>query len=224
MLTTTLIAAGALIFFVGWALRSRPVITGTPVPPPYQRITAVHVGPGDRLCNASVALDPATRQAVFLVAPGRRKGPALHISVVAPGYRATARAPGGYTGPAAIPFALPAPDRSDFATVCLRTEGSAIVALQGTLEDRLPSRTRTTLNGHPIGPRVALVLNEGRARSLISRPGRLADHISAFAPGFVNHATLALLGLLVILGIPAGVVLAVREALRPPPLPSDEPR
>jgi hypothetical protein len=160
-----------------------------------------------------VAFDPATRAATILTDKGTRNGPPLRVTATAPGYRSTAFVPGGYGGFASLQATLDAPPRSAIGEVCVENEGRRRVGLQGTEEGRIQNRSATTVDGRELRQKLTLLLGEGRARSLADRPGEVLDRMAAFKPPILGSAVLAVIGLLILAGVPAAVVYAIARSI-----------
>ena len=64
-----------------------------------------------------------------------------------------------------------------------------------------------------------LIVLEGESRSLLSLVPSMAERAALWRPGFVDAWTYAVLGLLVLLGVPVALALALRSAAsqEPPP-------
>jgi hypothetical protein len=219
--TPLVAAAGALLVFlvaaVAWGIpylqRDREAYSGTPTPPPYERVTPIALQPGDEACTSSVALETSTTVVRLLAAKATVPDVPLRVTVRAPGYRG-AGVDADYAGTDPIDVTIPAPPESVLATICVRNTGDHIARLQGTVEPRIQSRPRTTLDGEEIEPRMSVLLLEGAPQSIADRPGDIVRHVAAFEPGIIGKVSLWVLAVLVLLGVPAGVAYAVGRSLR----------
>ena len=77
----------------------------------------------------------------------------------------------------------------------------------------IQNRATTSVDGEPVLPKLTLLLTEGIDRSLADRPSEILDRIAAFKPPFVGSVSLAILALLVLVGVPAGVLYAIWRGL-----------
>jgi len=204
-----LIVLALLVWGLPWLTKDRPDVTGTPTPPAFNTVTPIRLGPGSTACERSVAFSPQTRALTILADKQPGPTPPLRVVARAPGYRAAATIPGGYAGLAPLTASVPAPPRSVLGEVCVENAGRRRVALQGTTEGRIQNRAITSVDGEDTPVKMTLLLTEGVERSLADRPGEIFDRIAAYKPPFVGTVSLAILALLVLLGVPAGVLYAV---------------
>lgn len=203
------VAAGVALLGGHWAGKSREALTATPVPRPFNRISDLVLAPGAEACQRQVALDPAAGRALLFAGLRLRAAPRLTVSVRGGGYRARTVIPGGYPAGALLVAPLPPPPRPLLASLCVRNTGARAATLQGSSEQRLSAAPATRVDGRPVGARMTLLIVEGRDRTIASRWGAILDHVAAFRPAWVSRATLALLALLVVAGVPLLVVGAL---------------
>lgn len=213
-------AISALLFVIvlvavvlPWWTSDRRATTATPTPPPYQTITPIVLKPGQQACESLVALETIMRTATLISAESQTDGPPLQLTARADGYTATGKVDGGYGGYAHLTAALDPPPEDAIGEVCVRNVGDRRALLQGTVEPRTWTRSQTTLDGEPSEARMTLLLGQGEDRSLADRPGQILDRIAAFKPPIVGSFSLGLLALLVLLGVPAAVVLAIARGI-----------
>jgi hypothetical protein len=210
LLSGALIAIALLAWGIPWLTRERTDTTSTPTPPPFQSIAPIVLKPGQQACESLVALSPDTRVATVLAAKFTGQGPPLRVTASAPGYRARADIAGGYRGLGSMQATLERPPpRNAIGTICVRNAGHRPVPLQGTTEGRIQNRSATSVDGKVIPAKMTLLLTEAQPRSLADRPGQILERIAAFKPPIVGSVSLSILALLVLLGVPAGVVYAV---------------
>jgi hypothetical protein len=208
-----LMAVALLGWGIPWLTKQRQDTTSTPTPPPFAAIAPIALKGGSVVCEDQVALSPQTGAAVVLSARFTGDGPPLRVVASAPGYEGDATVPAGYRADQALRVALPAPPRNAIGTVCIRNTGRRAIALQGTTEGRIQNRSTTSVDDKVITAKLSLVLTESRDRSLADRPGEVLDRVAAFKPPYVGRVSLALLALLVLLGVPAGVLYAIARGL-----------
>lgn len=222
---TIAIACMALVFVVALyalaqlATNRRDDITAVATPPPELEATPVTLEPGQELCEDDVALDTSAQVIRFYSGSPTPDVPRLRVTVEGDGYRAEALSPetgqagGGADG--IYDTRIPRPDRSTMTTVCVRSASDDQAAiLAGSEEDRIHSRSRATVDGRPIEPRVALVVLAGGPRSPLSQAQTVLERAAAFQPAPIGWVLLGL-GLVVIgLGVPALAVYAVLKSLR----------
>lgn len=204
-----LLLVAALVWGIPWLTKSREDRTSTPTPPPFATITPIVLEPGEQACENLVALSPDTRQVTVLSARFEGKGPRLQVVASAPGYRGIGEIAAGYDGLQSLPAAIPAPPRNAIGRVCVRNTGDSPAQLQGTTEGRIQNRSATSVDGKEIEAKLSLLLSEGVNRSIADRPGDILEHLSAFKPPIIGSVSLVILGLLVLLLVPAGMLYAI---------------
>jgi hypothetical protein len=208
-----LIVLALLVWGIPWLTRDRADVTSTPTPPAFSAVTPIELEPGARACESQVAFSPKTRSLVVLAAKQDGPTPSLRIAARAPGYRAGATIPGGYESLASLTASVAPPAGSVLGEVCVENTGRRTAIIQGTTEGRIQNRAVTTVDGEPIEAKMSLILTEGVNRSLADRPGEILDRIAAFKPPFVGSVSLAIFALLVLVGVPAGVLYAIWRGL-----------
>jgi len=208
-LAAVLIVGALLVWGIPWLTKPRPDMTSTPTPPPFATITPVLLEPGARACEDEVALSTDTRTVIVLSARFEGTGPPLRVEATAPGYRGRGEVAAGYHGLEGLPATIPAPPRDAIGTVCVENAGRRPALLQGTIEGRIQNRSATSIDDTVIPQKLSLLLSTGQDRSIADRIGQTLDRIAAFKPPVLAPAVLAILALLVLVGVPAGVVYAV---------------
>jgi hypothetical protein len=198
----------------------RDAITAVATPAPLHDMTPITLKPGQRVCQDAVALSPQTRVVRIYSGAPTPQVPQLRLTIRGEGYAADVRSPPGVgpgTGSDGIyDTRIPAPARSALTTVCVQTAqaGGQSAMLAGSLEDRVRSRSRTTVDGRPWKTKLGIVLLSGAPVSAASHPREVLERAAAFDPPLIGWFTLALLGLVTVLGVPALAVWAVLRALR----------
>jgi hypothetical protein len=214
-------AAGAALAFlvaaIAWGIpfldRDREAHTGTPTPPPYAEVTPIVLKPGEVACLDSVAVEPSTR-VVRLLAASQPVGVPLRVTARGDGWRSESTTSDAYGGTDPIHAPLSPPPHALLAKVCVENVGERRVRLQGTIEARVQSRSRTAIDGEPIEPRMSLILLEEAPAPIVDRIGTILDHVAAFDPPFIGSFSVALLLALLVAGVPAAVVFALWRSLR----------
>lgn len=198
----------------------RDAITAVATPAPLHTMTPITLKPGQRACQNAVALAPETRVIRIYSGAPTPTVPQLRLTVDGDGYHADVRSPGGAgpgTGSDGIyDTRIPAPTHSALVTVCVQTAtaGAGNAMLAGSAEDRVRSRSITTVDGRRSDAKLGLILLSGAQVSVLSHPKQVLEHAAAFNPPFVGWFSLALLGLLTAIGVPAAAVFAALRALR----------
>jgi hypothetical protein len=206
----------AAILFVPWATKDRGVIASTPVPPPLFSVTSIPLKPGQTACMNQVTFDPLSQVAEIGVGTGGKPGPPLMATLSGPGYRSVARVPAGYTdknGPA-LRFDVQPPAHALLGRMCIRNAGTSEMSLNGTNEFRTSGRPALSVDGAAQAVDARLAFYARKPASYAGRVGPIFGHASTFTPGFLSQGVLILLGLLALIGIPAGAFAALAVAAR----------
>jgi hypothetical protein len=197
----------------------RDAITAVATPAPLHDMTPITLKPGQKACENAVALSPDTRVVRIYSGSPTPTVPQLRLTLRGDGYAADVRSPGGVgpgTGSDGIyDTRIPAPTHSALVTVCVRTAtaGAGDAMLAGSREDRVRSRSITTVDGRRSETKLGMILLAGGSVSTLSHPKQVLQRAAAFDPPFVGWFSLALLGLVTVLGVPALAVWAVLRAL-----------
>jgi hypothetical protein len=197
--------AGAAIF-LRFLTRDRDVIASTPSPRPVFTVTYVPLDPGRRLCIGDVTIPHDARRLRFAVRTYGRPGPALHVALAG----RTVAVSAGYPDGAQIDVPMTPPERTQLGSVCLRSEGR--VALVGSTEERTQSRPQSRLDGRPVAADSYLAFGQGRSASALRETPQIIGRMSAFKPGIAGPWLLWPLLVLVVAGMPAGIVWALLRA------------
>jgi hypothetical protein len=197
----------------------RDAITAVGTPAPLHTTTPLTLKPGQEACQDRIALSPDTRVIRIYSASPVPTVPQLRLSVHGDGYDADVRSPGGVgpgTGSDGVyDTRIPAPRRSAIVTVCVQTAtgGAGDAILAGSREDRVRTRSTTKVDGRTSETKLGVVLLSGGQVSALSHPKQVLQRAAAFNPPFVGWFSLALLGLITVVGVPALAVWAVLRAL-----------
>src|SRR5439155_21026411 len=127
----------------------------------------------------------------------------LVLSAAAPGYRARATAR-PRTPRVRAPIAPPA--RSTIGRLCIANAGRRAIALAGTAERGTASRPVVSVNGAPIVPDIAVSLYRRAPSSYLIRATDILRHASTYTWGVLGPPALAALAVLLLAGVPAGVM------------------
>jgi hypothetical protein len=203
----------AAALFVPFLARGRTLIASTPSPRPLFSVSFAALPPGGRLCASDVTIPHDARVLHVQARTFGRPGPALAVTLSAPGYAARARVAAGYPDETtlAVPFRPPA--LTTLGRVCVGRAAAAPLALVASGEPRTQSRPRNTVDGRPVGVDAYLAFTTGRTGSAISQTPAIVGRMAAFRPGVVGPWLLWPLLVLTVLGVPAGVAWALRRAL-----------
>jgi hypothetical protein len=168
---------------------------GVPSPPPLQ-FTSIDQVPGHgRACMTDLALTPQSEKMQFQVGTFRKRGPALTVTINAPGYSSRSRVPAGFEDNAILELGIKPPPSSRLVTLCIRNDGKRKVALYASA-DRAKSRVNVFVNGKQVEATPWLIFGEAEPRTIWQRLPLTFDRVAIFR-GFLGHPwlvwTLALL-------------------------------
>jgi hypothetical protein len=210
-------ALGALaaVSFGHFLLVKRDLVASTPSPRPLFQVTDIRLPPQRQLCITDVTIPHAASRLRVQVRTFGRPGPALDVTLRAPGYRERLTVPAGYPDLQVTSAPMTPPRTDSLGEVCLRHGGSSAVALAGTAEDRTRSRPKGALDGRPESADAYLAFYEAGRASALSRTGAIVAHMGAFRPGTIGPWLMWPLLVLVLVGVPGGVLWAIFRAVRP---------
>jgi hypothetical protein len=208
---TVCVLAGVLC--LRFLTADRDVVAATPSPRPIFVVTYVPIPPGERLCLSDVTIPDDARRLRVKVRTYSRPGPGLDVALRGRGYTQALAVAGGYRDGAVIDAPMRPPPEARLGQVCLRQDGTRPVALVGTTEERTLSRPEGAIDGKPIPADTYLAFYEAGSASALHETGAIVDRMSAFRPGIVGPWLLWPLLVLVVLGVPCGVVWAALRAV-----------
>jgi hypothetical protein len=99
-------------------------------------------------------------------------------------------------------------------TACVANDGSQPVTIWGTI-DAASGDTTGRQDGKPIGADMAVVLERREERSLLALAPEMAVRASLFRARWLSPVAYGVLALLVLVGVPALLLGALRSAARP---------
>jgi hypothetical protein len=223
------IVAGLVVLVVGFAAmasgyltRERDRLTVTPQPPAVEAPRTLALPGRGQACMNLVALDRRSEEARIRPTMEGRAVP-LEITISGEGYRARGRAAPDYRSGAIVGLPVKPPSRSLVATVCIHNLGRRAVALAAVV-DRRRSRSAVTVNGTPAAPGFVIQFAERRPVSVLHRLPDSVQRMAVLRPGWVGSATLWVLLVLFVAGVPALSLWAFARAARAdePPPPASE--
>jgi hypothetical protein len=99
-------------------------------------------------------------------------------------------------------------------SACIANAGSQPVTIWGTI-DAASGDTTAQVDGKPIGADMAVVLERRTERSLLALAPEMAERASLFRARWLSPVAYGVLALLVLVGVPALLLGALRSAARP---------
>jgi hypothetical protein len=203
------------VSFLHFLVVKRELVASTPSPRPLFEVTDVRLPPQRQLCITDVTIPHDAGRLRVQVRTFGRPGPALDVTLRAPGYSERLTVPAGYPDLQVTSAPMRPPRTDSLGEVCLRHGGANAIALAGSAEDRTRSRPQGVLDGRPERADAYLAFDEAGRASALSRTGAIVAHMSAFRPGIVGPWLLWPLLVLVVVGVPAGVLWAIFRAVSP---------
>jgi hypothetical protein len=142
-----------------------------------------------------------------------RPGPAVELSVQTSDRRTIARGriAGGYGDNSRPPIELGRVTDRGPLRVCLRNAGRGPVGVYGAADAAARAST-AMLDGQPIRADLDLVFERDHARSVASLVPAILSRASLFRASWLGSWAYVLLGLVVLLGVPALLAIALRDA------------
>jgi hypothetical protein len=220
VLVTVLAAAaillGALLWFRPYVTKKQVSVSSVPAPNALTATTSYQLAPGEQACMTAVAVEPNSLAAQFELhpaTPSPKGGPPVALVLSAPGYRSVSQLAGGYPGGLATLPVTP-PKHSLLATACFVDHGDTDVVLLGSAEARTISRSGTSVGGVSVVGDVALTLFDTHPSSLLAQAGTIFGHASNLTDHLIPVWLIWILAVLVLFGVPAGILAAFYTALR----------
>jgi hypothetical protein len=207
--------AGALHWWEPFLTQERVVVTSTPSPGPTGPAFDIPLAPGSRACVAPVAIDRATGQAQFTLAPTTQPV-TLAVEATAPGYRSRREVRIEHNAKAqSVSAPLSAPSRNVKGDICVRNAGPSRVALAGTNNPVWIGVARTSIDGRELQAQaIALNLLESRRQSLIDRLGTVVHRAVDFTDNLMPFWLAWLLVVALVIGTPFAIFAAFWASLR----------
>ena len=214
LLVGALVLVAAVVLTIGWAGRSREFVASSPQPSPLFETRFVTVGSGEELCLQDVTAVPGALLAQLRVSINGREPVPLTLRMFGSGgYFALARIPPTYRDDDVLNVPIDGPARPVHARACVRNDGRHAVAFYAA-PDASPTLAaeidRSNVDDNPV-----LRLLEAERGTIGGHAARIAEQVTVFRPPFVGAWLVWLLALLVVVGLPALVTLALWRALRP---------
>lgn len=211
-----LLLAATAWLVVGWLNEARPFVASVPQPSPLVSTPVIPVKPGNSVCIDSAVVTPRSEVATFRIGTRRRPGVDLSTSLRGPGYESRDRIPGrAWKDNDLLQVDLRRPERPVEATFCVRNDGRRTVDFYGA-DDRSKTMAITRVAGRRVVPNLQLAFIEREPATLGRRVGDIAEELSTFRPGVVTPATVWIVAILTVVGLPLLLILAMWRAVREP--------
>jgi hypothetical protein len=209
------VAAGGLLALAVVAASDSRALAFTLGVPPTQ--VGAELRPGQTACQAPVVVPSAFSRVRFQVGTYRRRGEPLEV-VVRSLRSGTAvgqgRLRGGYpdVSKPAVGVGRVAPEEE--VEVCIRNTGNSKAALYGGVTAAAPG-TDARVAGAETGTDLTLLFERAEPRSMLATVPDVFRRASVFRPGWAGSWTFWVLALLLGVGVPALLALALARAHTP---------
>ncbi|HLH13623.1 MAG TPA: hypothetical protein VKV16_02455 [Solirubrobacteraceae bacterium] len=221
-------AAGGAIVLVVLALtlvlpyldQKRRVATEVPQPSPLFSVALVEIPATQQACSEEIGLLPGAQVAQMRIGTYGKPAVALTVTYAASGYRESVPVPPRYVNNGLLEVPFTGPGRPLAGSVCVRNDGTHMVALYASA-DRTKSRSTTTVDGRLWPANFDLSFFAARRHSLIGQAAEIVRRLRLFH-AHVGVGLLWALAFLFVSGVPLASVLVVALAARAPRRPSSE--
>jgi hypothetical protein len=189
---------------------NRPQNVGTPVPTALFNLPLLSLKGHDTACLLDVSIPTDAERASFTPKSYGKPGPPLTVEMSGPsGYRSVTRVPAGWVDGVTQHVAVQPPEQSLRGSFCLRNDGRRPIALNAI--DR-PATPTQQVNGVFTTTQMSLSFERAQEASLLHRIPELMRRASYFTwPGVWF---LYVIAVLVLVGVPLGIVYAFASVLR----------
>jgi hypothetical protein len=171
------------------------------------------------VCFANAVIEHHSEIIRFKVYSPTGPAPALAVHIVGPGYDYTAQIPAGTPDNTLVSAAVPAAPTDLPVEVCFTSRGKPAIALFAS-NDRTRSRSIASVDGTPTGNgmtsgrSVWFGFYEATPKAITERVPATLSRMTVFRPGYVTRGVLWVLLVLLVVGVPVGIVWAYQRALR----------
>ncbi|HEX6025984.1 MAG TPA: hypothetical protein VFZ00_28595 [Solirubrobacter sp.] len=230
MAAVAVIAIGLAVTAPAYLTRERDYVAVTPQPPTIEPPTDFTLPAEAAACMDRVALDSHSEQARVRAAARGSSPLPLEVIVTGPDYLEQARFGPRLADGRTVTVDIRPPSRSLVADVCVRNLSSRDIKLEG-VGDRARSRSGVAVYANTGDPNDVYVSNVGyvvtfyerRPTSILDRLPVSLERMAVMRPAVVVPATLWVLLVLFLVGVPALAVWAFARALRADEVPEGEP-
>jgi hypothetical protein len=174
---------------------------------------AAELDPGETACQTPVNVPTEFDGVRFQVGTYRRPGPPLSVVIRSASGRPLAggRLPAGYPDVSQPVVAVGPVRASQRVKVCLRNRGRRRLALYGNLGVAAPV-SEARIGSRALNTDLTLVFERAKPRSTLSLLPDVFDRASLFRPGWVGAWTFWLLTVVLLVGIPVLLALALARS------------
>jgi len=191
---------------------SAPAVDATPSYSPLSAYSTIDLNPRHELCVNGVPFSTTSRYAQFLVQGRQPAQPGLLVNASAPGYSAQARTPTAPPADGPLNVQLQPPTRETTGgKICVRNVGRSALGFLAVPPGAQQSASQTTVDGVVIDADVTLTLLSSLSEQRLANLPNVVHHASAFVP--LPQWLIWLIGLLVLIGVPAALAFALASSI-----------
>src|SRR5437763_3362531 len=207
------VVAGTIAMAIPFVTRNRDFPASIPSPAPLFNTDVLNVAPGASTCFDKAVPEQHSREARFRTTSfGATAGPPLRLTLSGPGYMHSYAVAGGYPKVGEQRVAIEPPSRPTPLRVCIANRRTRPVGLFAS-NDRTRSRSLATVGGRPTGVSVVFGFWETGVVDVRRRLPDMAERLTIFRPAYGGRWFVWLLAALLVVGIPAALLVALRRAL-----------
>jgi hypothetical protein len=182
-------------------------------PASLDKTDAVELAPGHAVCFANAVMEHHSEQIRFTIGAATNGTPPIDVRIQGAGYDYTAKVPASVQQVQTVQASVMSVPVDTPVRVCFQDRGDKPVSLFAS-SDRTRSRSVAEVDGTPTGKSVWFGFYEPAPRAITERLPATIDRMTVFRPGYVTPGVLWVLAVLLIVGVPVGVVWAYQRGLR----------
>jgi hypothetical protein len=206
------IAVLLLVTVVPHLRASAPAVEATPSYAPLSAPSTVELKPRQEMCVNAVPFSTSSRYAQFLVQGRQPAQPGLLVNARAPGYSAHARTPTAPPADGPLNVQLQPPTRETTGgKICVRNVGRSALGFLAVPPSAQSSISQTTVDGVAIDSDVTVTMLSSLSEQRLANLPNAVHHASAFVP--LPPWLIWLIGLLVLIGVPAALAFALAGSI-----------
>jgi hypothetical protein len=181
------------------------------------RTDTVELAVGHPVCFASAVIEQHSQVARFKIGSATNTTPPIDMTIKGAGYDFTAKVPAGTVQEQLVSVPVTPPPTDVIVEVCFSNRGTQPVSLFAS-SDRTRSRSLATVDGEVVGGRpgksVWFGFYEATPRTIVERLPTTLERMTVFRPHYVTRGVLWVLAVLLLVGVPVGIVWGYQRALR----------
>jgi hypothetical protein len=204
---------GALFIVRPFAATQRDAAAEIVSPASLAQTDVVELRRGHPVCFDRAVIEQHSELIRFKVSSPNGPAPEIDVHIKGGVYDYTAKVPPGTQDGTLLAMPVPAAPTDIPVRVCLRNRGEPAIGLFAS-NDRTRSRSVATIDGESTGKSVWFGFYELTPKAITERLSATIARMTVFRPGYVTAGVLWGLLVLLVAGVPIGVVWAYQRALR----------